>query len=263
MTTRTAGWIGDQAAHDAELFRLRALERVFDDRTRRLLTDAGVRPGARCLEVGAGAGSVTRWLAEQVGPTGSVVAVDMNCRYLTDLPDNVEVREVDASATDFGTAEFDVVHHRLVLAYVPQREQVLQRLAVSVRPGGWLVSEEGLWMEEVLAGDTGEALMRRFFAALKPLLEAAGTDTWFAATLPSRLREIGLTEVGHDGSCRVAQGGAVEADAYWPLLPVLGPRLVRDHAFTEDEVQVLSRLLRDPASRWTTITVLSAWGRRP
>ena len=59
---------------DAERTRLRLLEAWADAQTLRCLGEIGVRPGWRCLEVAAGAGSVARWLAGEVGPSGTVVA---------------------------------------------------------------------------------------------------------------------------------------------------------------------------------------------
>jgi len=59
------------ASHSAEAFereRLGLLERVADPITLRRLQSLGVREGWRCLEIGAGHGSVARWLAMQVGP---------------------------------------------------------------------------------------------------------------------------------------------------------------------------------------------------
>ena len=78
----------------AEEERLKLLEQVFDpgSRQRREL----VRPGWRCLEVGAGRGSMAAWLAEQVGPDGQVVAIDIDVEYLArlDVP-NLVVRRHD------------------------------------------------------------------------------------------------------------------------------------------------------------------------
>lgn len=76
--------------------RLRALEQCFDATTARRLEVTGVGPGWRCLEVGAGAGSIARWLCQRVGPTAQVVAVDIDTRFLEELDDlNIEVRRQD------------------------------------------------------------------------------------------------------------------------------------------------------------------------
>jgi Lysozyme inhibitor LprI len=74
-----------------EAGRLALLEQRFDTGTIRRLGDLGVRSGWRCLEVGAGHGSIARWLSDKVGPAGSVVAADIDARFLTGLPDNVDV----------------------------------------------------------------------------------------------------------------------------------------------------------------------------
>jgi len=69
--------VGREADEDE---RLSLLEQLFDPTTRR--RRALVRPGWRCLEVGAGRGSIAVWLTEQVGPSGHVVATDLNTEYL-------------------------------------------------------------------------------------------------------------------------------------------------------------------------------------
>jgi cyclopropane fatty-acyl-phospholipid synthase-like methyltransferase len=42
----------------------------------------GIKPGQRCLDLGSGAGTSARGLAERTGPTGQVVAVDLLMRNL-------------------------------------------------------------------------------------------------------------------------------------------------------------------------------------
>ena len=56
------GYVHANAAFDDELGRLRLLEARYDSDTFRRLGMFGPLAGARCLEVGAGAGSVARWL---------------------------------------------------------------------------------------------------------------------------------------------------------------------------------------------------------
>src|SRR6516165_12232191 len=100
---------------EAEDERLALLERIFDplSRRRREL----VQPGWRCLEVGAGRGSMAVWLAEQVGESGEVVATDIDVTYLKrlDVP-NLEVRQhniLDDSLDALGRSSFDLVCSRL------------------------------------------------------------------------------------------------------------------------------------------------------
>jgi ubiquinone/menaquinone biosynthesis C-methylase UbiE len=113
--------------------RLRSLEATYDPVTERRLAARGVAEGWNCLEVGAGAGSITRWLSAQVGPTD----VDVDVRHLTDMPGNVLVRQLDVQTEPLPENAFDLVHARLLLGHLPEREKVLDKLQRCGPVGGW------------------------------------------------------------------------------------------------------------------------------
>jgi 2-polyprenyl-3-methyl-5-hydroxy-6-metoxy-1,4-benzoquinol methylase len=77
--------LAQEGAEEFEQARLALLEEVCDPLTTRQFDAIGVREGWRCLDVGAGGGSATRLLAERVGDTGSVLAVDLDTRLLAPL----------------------------------------------------------------------------------------------------------------------------------------------------------------------------------
>ena len=58
--------------------RLALLEFYLDPKTKRRALALGLPYGWRCLEVGAGGGSIALWLSDQVGMEGKVVATDIN-----------------------------------------------------------------------------------------------------------------------------------------------------------------------------------------
>ncbi len=60
--------------HERE--RLAAVEGEIDSCSIACLTAIGVGPGWRCLEVGARAGSIARWLSERVAPLGRLVRIE-------------------------------------------------------------------------------------------------------------------------------------------------------------------------------------------
>jgi 2-polyprenyl-3-methyl-5-hydroxy-6-metoxy-1,4-benzoquinol methylase len=70
--------LSQRGSPDLERSRLSLLEQYHDPLTVSQLDAIGVGEGWRCPDVGAGAGSVTRMLAERVGSTGSVLAVDLD-----------------------------------------------------------------------------------------------------------------------------------------------------------------------------------------
>ena len=74
--------------------RFAGLEETFDPVTIRHLSRV-VAPGNRCLELGAGGGSVARWIADAVGPSGSVLATDLDVRWLAGEAAPFEVLQHD------------------------------------------------------------------------------------------------------------------------------------------------------------------------
>jgi cyclopropane fatty-acyl-phospholipid synthase-like methyltransferase len=74
---RTAGYAFDDAAIETNA-RFEALEHTYDRATRFNLETIGVSPGARCWEIGCGAGSIASWLAGATGLTGYVLATDLD-----------------------------------------------------------------------------------------------------------------------------------------------------------------------------------------
>ena len=103
----------------------------------------GIAPGWHCLEVGAGGGSITRWMAGHVGPTGRVVATDLDPVFVEELPrDNLVALRHDIATEDLPGESFDLVHCRDVLMHVSNATAALNRMVGALRPGGWLFIEE-------------------------------------------------------------------------------------------------------------------------
>lgn len=140
----------DMATEDG---RLAMLEAIQDPGTTRRLDQLGVEDGWQCLEVGAGRGSITRWLAGRVGLAGSVVAADIDPRFLTDMPENVEVRKLDIREEDIETERYDLIHCRALLMHLPDPAAVLTKMVGALRPGGLLLAEEADFGLAHAAGD--------------------------------------------------------------------------------------------------------------
>lgn len=128
--------------------RLALLQEVYGPTSRRRLVDAGLAPGARVLELACGSGTMTRFLAEAVGPSGRVVGVDVSPEQVDTAREtcaglgNVEFRVADASATGLAPAGFDLVYLRFLLMHLPDPAAVLAHVRTLLRPGGTLVCEE-------------------------------------------------------------------------------------------------------------------------
>ena len=96
MAHKVGDYGGLKRETEPERARLRLLAEGLNPETQRWLCEIGIGAGWRCLEVGAAEGSMSRWLAEQVGARGHVVAADIDVRFLDDMDlPNVEVRQLD------------------------------------------------------------------------------------------------------------------------------------------------------------------------
>ena len=123
--------------------RLEAISVLFDPSTFRHAKRLGIRPGWRCWEVGAGSPTVPTWLADQVGPRGSVLATDIDLSRLAGAAGSpYDVRRHDVGSDEPPPGPFDLIHARLVLVHVPLRAQALLNLVRVLRPGGWLLVED-------------------------------------------------------------------------------------------------------------------------
>ncbi len=93
--------------------------------------------------MGGGGGSVAAWLCDRVGPTGGVLATDLDTRFLDALDrPNFQVLRHDIVHDPLPAEAFDLVHTRLVLGHLPNRAPALDRMIAAPKPGGWLVLEE-------------------------------------------------------------------------------------------------------------------------
>ncbi|MGH9038062.1 MAG: class I SAM-dependent methyltransferase [Acidimicrobiia bacterium] len=267
---------------EGEAERLAGIQAAWDAGTFRHLTDLGVDEGWRCLDVGAGAGSVARWLCERVGDKGAVLATDINTTLLEglDLP-NLEVRRHDIRTEALPRAAFDLIHCRLVLMHLPAREQILRKLADALAPGGWMLIEDISFAGTGPATSRGSVAFRSLLVPLRGLLRAHGADVNFGRRLPVLFNRLGLTEVGAEGRVVVLVGGS-EANAWaLPTLERIRERLTgagrpepskaratfeRVPALrraAERQLARLGELLADPEFAFHCPAMVATWGRRP
>lgn len=120
------------------------LGRWLGPATETMLDLAGIGPGARVLDVAAGAGDQTMVVANRVGPTGYVLATDISSNILAFAAaeakrqglDNVECRRMDGENLDVPEASFDAVISRVGLIYFPDQQKALAGMRRALKPGG-------------------------------------------------------------------------------------------------------------------------------
>jgi SAM-dependent methyltransferase len=178
-----------------ERARLAGIESLWDPGSRRLLDGLGLGAGWRCLEVGAGGGSLVEWMAAR---GASVVAIDIDTRFVEPLAgDAVEVRQVDLRTDELPQGEFDLVHARLVLEHLTERRRILERLADALRPGGWMVIEDYDWTGFGFEND--DPRFQRVANAIIAFMQQAGFEPRYGRRLVSEMAAAGLADVRGEG----------------------------------------------------------------
>jgi SAM-dependent methyltransferase len=245
--------------------RFAALPVAFDPATRWHLVQRGIAPGWHCLEVGAGGGSIALWLAEQVGAEGTVLATDIDTRFLDDLArPNLEIRRHNIAIDPLPEATFDLVHTRLVLVHVRERDAALRRMAMALKLGGWLVVEE-FGAPDTLADpefDTAETLLRSQ-EVLRQVTAARGVDRLYGRRVAGRLRALGLTEIGAEGHLYRWTGGSAGAMVIRAGIEQLREPILATGRVTEKDLSEDLARLEDPEAVYLSNMLWTTWGRRP
>jgi ubiquinone/menaquinone biosynthesis C-methylase UbiE len=259
-------YVFEATLHDAELKRLRALEAVFDPATRQRLLATGLGAGWRCLEVGAGAGSIAQWLAKTVGPSGHVLAVDTNTRFLKSPQSaNVDVLEADIQTTALDAESFDLAHARFVLIHVPAWAEALAAIIRCLKPGGWLVLEEPDFSSSRAVAGPPE--LRRAFEnvhqAITAMFRQREMDPAFGARLPALLQEHQFAKITIENDAAIVPGGSPHAQMMRMSTYQLRDKYVATGLATEEDIEHYGTFAADPTCWATYHATIRATAQKP
>ncbi|ASW54398.1 trans-aconitate 2-methyltransferase [Plantactinospora sp. KBS50] len=242
-----------------------ALESFLDPVTARRLTPPLVKPGATCWEVGAGGGSMARLLAGAVGPDGVVVATDLNPQHLKSGP-NLVVRRHDVRTDPPPGGPFEVIHARLLLLHLPERERVLRKLVGTLAPGGWLVVEEFDCSTplRVLAAPDDEAakLFTLVMETMLSVLQSHGASMDWAQGVHTEMCQAGLVDVDTVTHSESWSGGSSGLSLHETNCRQLEPELLAA-GLSAGQLRAFRELTRNPAFAAMSYQFVSTRGRRP
>ncbi|MCZ7379767.1 class I SAM-dependent methyltransferase [Micromonospora sp. WMMC250] len=262
-TGAQAGYMFDNATDEAAN-QLRHLAEILDAGTRRTLFELGVGPGWKVTDIGAGAGTLTTWLADQVAPDGHVTAVDLDPRYIPEGP-NVTVRAGDVREMELPAGSQQAIVARLVLMHLPEREQVLADLTRALAPGGAMVVADWdcTWRDMIRRSPSPRAteLIERFQDALLAYGESRGAEMGWAQRAPEVMLRLGLVDVdsriesrswrGGTGICRLHHSNSIQRE---DELVAAG--------MSRDDLAELREVLMDPQLMLSGYLMHTTIGRR-
>jgi SAM-dependent methyltransferase len=194
-----------------------------------------------------------------------VIATDIDPCFLEPVNrHNLAVRRHNIAKDPLPRAHFDLVHGRLVLLHVPDREQALQRMICTLKPGGWLLTEEydSASMPPDPKVSPGEVLLKTHLAMLR-LFEDGGVDRRYGRLLFGRLRNYGLADVGAEARVLMFQCGSPGASMLRANYEQLRSEMIDRNYITPGEFDEDLAKMNDPDFMMPSGILWSAWGRRP
>lgn len=235
-----------------------------------LLDRVGLAPGGHALDLGCGPLGVLDVLAAKVGPSGRVVGLDREPRFLAMAARSVRERELatveivaaDASDTGLPDASFDLVHERLVLNNVARPAEVVAEMVRLTRPGGHVAVQDMDWISWtcVPAHPDWDRLTAAAAAAWSG-------DVRIGRTLPALLRAAGLVDVEVAAHARTFGPGEPYHHLLARFVEIHRDRILAASTTTTAELDAAVRRITAHLDRPDTFTLYStlfqAWGRKP
>jgi SAM-dependent methyltransferase len=251
-------------------FRLRVVNSVHGPDTEEFLRRAGLRSGMRTADIGCGIGTISCWIAEHVGPSGSVVGIDVSEPQIVQARalaarsglKNMEFRTASANDTGFERHTFDFVFSRFLLMHLSRPLDALAEMVSLVKPGGVIACEDGDFTSPFCQPPA--LPFDRCFELYRAVVSAQGADPRIGPKLYRMFLECGLSEP----DVALAQPVFVRGDAKrlpeWTLAEC-GPGLV-EHGITKQEeidriTAELKALAEDESTLFAMAQMTQVWAR--
>ena len=242
--------------------------------TERFFREAGLEPGQRVLDLGAGVGDIAMLAARIVGPSGKVVAIERDARTIDRARSRAaeaglhNIEFVQADLAKYSTDSiFDAVVGRYILQFLPDPVAVLRSVTKHVRPGGIVAFQEGSWIPFVSLS----AHLPLWFASVSLLHEAGvrgGVNLEIGPALHKTFQEAGLPAPRMRLETELACDPDFTRWASDSLLSVL-PQIRRLNLSIEalGDLDTLQDRLQNEVAMSNTVVpwigLVGAWSRKP
>lgn len=259
--------------HDEEIERLGLQHRVWRPTVLQCWSNAGITKGSKVIDIGAGPGYASVDLAEIVGASGEVLAVERSERFISAARNACEIRGLtnvrfqaadlmDDKICDSG---FDASWCRWVASFVSDPAKLIEKISECLKPGGMAI------FHEYLDYGTWRFAPRRLAieSFVKEVMEswrASGGEPDIALAIPTLLKEAGLEIISVKPHVfTVTPGNFIWQ---WPVgfIEVNLARLLELGRVTEEWVERVRAEVRmaeaDPTTLMTTPIVLEIIARK-
>ena len=194
-----------------------------------------------------------------------MLATDIDTRFLEALNrSNLEISRHDIASDPLPQAKFDLVHFRLVLGHLPNRDEVLGRLVTALRPGGWLLAEEfdSYSLRPDSSINKAETSLKAF-AAMQAVLRRHSFDGYYGRRLVACLRAHNLAEISAEGRVFMYGGGTSGADLTRAAISQTRDEMIGTGAISAADVERDLLQLNRPDFMMPSPIMWAVRGRRP
>lgn len=235
--------------------RLQIMSDILDPASEYHLARTGVGPGWRCLEIGAGNGSLSRWLAGRVSPGGKAIATDIRTDLIAgNSTDNFEIRRFDVVADEPTDAPFDLISMRALLHHLPERREVVSKVVRWLKPGGWVFIEEPdfypTWTVEPPA-------QQKFWADFVAWAATHKIDYYVGRKIAPWLQEEAMVNINSEGHATVYNGGSEFARWWIYSVAEVAEKLGEEAGVSKAVIEEFYALYQNP-KYWTTSIAFTA-----
>lgn len=205
---------------------------VYNPGSQKFLLEQRIKAKQSILEIGCGSGSMTVWLAQQVGKQGRVVCIDNDKKQVVATQravnkaklTHVECRELSVYGLAQLNEKFDIIYLRFILIHLDQPHRALQNVFSCLKKNGRIIIEEMLnscnfCYPQSAIFDKRRYLIEQFFIK-------NGKNPNFALTLKSMVKKIKLS--------------AVQESLYQPILQSTKERQLLSMLFYEIKDKLIS-----------------------
>ena len=249
---------------EAERRRLTALAALLDPYTFHTLEQVNIRPDWQCLEIGAGIGTVSQWIADRLEGAGNILCTDLQTKFIDEI-DHPKVRteKLDITLSPTYSECFDLAVVRTVHQHMADHDAAARNLAKMVRPGGHI-----LYIEPDIhpAFSDEHPVWKRLWQALFQWGAGRDIDYFTGRRVPEKLAEIGLDVISVRGETALFNGrdsGDPAHAVYRMTFDIVLPDLVKQGYLSKADREEVDALLDNPNAWLMSFCFFATHARKP
>ena len=245
--------------HPTESARMDLMASALDEASKNHMSRLPIRPDWACLEIGAGNGSLSQWLAPQVHK-GKVTVTDLQPDLIAGITGpNIAVEKLDLTE-GLPEESHDFIFLRAVLHHLPERKEAIGTLVQALKPGGWLfVHEPDLHPINCSLPEICRPLWDGFDAWASDL----GIDYSTGRRIPELLQAHGMSNITSAGHTEIYPGGSVHAEWLRVTIAEVSKSMLKAGNTSVEHLEAFDKASRDPSVWHATFSFVGTTAQRP